>query len=240
MAGTPYQILGPDTLEVSVAVTEGQGVEPDTANPGMVKPWTAGSTKCIGVARTEAAPKGSNAMTNFAPTPRTTGVQWTGDVRVVYAAAAGWMQPLIAAANGQVTPAKANEVQTVTVTGAPTGGTFTLTWSGQTTAAIAYNATAAAVQSALEALSNIAPGDVIVTGAAGGPYTVTFVGVNAGTDVAQMTASGAGLTGGTTPSVTVATTTAGGGTIDALQVIGRCTEPLGVVAGATGRIRLTL
>ena len=44
-----------------------------------------------------------------------------------------------------------------------TGGTFTLTYNGQTTAAIAYNATAAQVQSALEALNNIAPGDVVVT-----------------------------------------------------------------------------
>ncbi|MFW3477497.1 hypothetical protein [Streptomyces microflavus] len=50
-----------------------------------------------------------------------------------------------------------NEVQTLTVTGGPTGGTFTITWSGQTTAAIAYNATAAVVQTALEALSNVAP-----------------------------------------------------------------------------------
>lgn len=103
-----------------------------------------------------------------------------------------------------------NEVQTVTITGGPTGGTFTLTWNGQTTAAIAYNATAAAVQSALEALSNIAPGDVTVTGSAGGPYTVTFGGAQLGEDVAQMTASGAGLTGGTSPAVSISTTTAGG------------------------------
>jgi hypothetical protein len=102
------------------------------------------------------------------------------------------------------------EVQSVTVTGAPTGGTFTLTWSGQTTAAIAYNATAAAVQAALQALSNIGAGNVTVTGANGGPYSVTFTGTLANADVAQMTASGAGLTGGTSPGVTVATTTAGG------------------------------
>lgn len=105
-----------------------------------------------------------------------------------------------------------SEVQTVTITGSPTGGTFTLTFNGQTTAGIAYNAAAAAVQSALEALSNIAPGDVVV---AGGPLpgtsvTVTFSGTYAGTDVAQMTASGAGLTGGTTPAVAVTTTTPGG------------------------------
>jgi len=106
--------------------------------------------------------------------------------------------------------AATNEVQTVTITGSPTGGTFTLTWNSQTTAGIAYNATAATVQSALEALSNIAPGDVTVTGSAGGPYTITFGGAYLGDDVAQMTASGAGLTGGSSPSVSVATTTGGG------------------------------
>jgi hypothetical protein len=105
--------------------------------------------------------------------------------------------------------AVSNEVQTVTITGSPTGGTFTLTWSGQTTAAIAYNATAATVQAALEALSNIAPGDVVVTGNAGGPYTLTWGGTQLGENVAAPTAT-ASLTGGTSPGVTIATTTAGG------------------------------
>lgn len=102
-----------------------------------------------------------------------------------------------------------NEVQTATITGAPTGGTFTLTFSGQTTAAIAYNATAAAVQAALEALSNVNPGDITVTGNAGGPYTLTFGGQYLGDNVASITAT-ASLTGGTSPGVTMATTTAGG------------------------------
>jgi len=102
-----------------------------------------------------------------------------------------------------------NEVQTVTISGGPTGGTFTLTFSGQTTAAIAYNATAATVQTALEALSNINPGDITVTGNAGGPYTVTFGGQYLGDNVAQMSATGS-FTGGSSPTVAVATTTAGG------------------------------
>ena len=104
-----------------------------------------------------------------------------------------------------------SEVQTVTVTGTPTGGTYTLTWTGQTTAAIPYNATAAQVQTALEDLSNIAVGDVTVTG---GPHpgtamSVAFAGANLGEDVAAMTATGS-LTGGSTPAVVIATTTAGG------------------------------
>lgn len=104
-----------------------------------------------------------------------------------------------------------NEVQTITITGTPTGGTYTLTFSGQTTAAIAYNAAAADVQSALEALSNIGVGDVTAAGGPhpGTPITVTFGGQYAGTDVTQMTATGS-LTGGTSPTVTVSTTTPGG------------------------------
>lgn len=102
-----------------------------------------------------------------------------------------------------------NEVQTLTVTGAPAGGTFTITWSGQTTAAIAYNATAAVVQTALEALSNIAPGDVAVTGAAGGPWTLTWGGAQLGENVAAPTTTET-FTGGTSPDITIATTTAGG------------------------------
>lgn len=102
----------------------------------------------------------------------------------------------------------ASEVQTVTITGTPTGGTFTLTWDGQTTAAIAYNATAAAVQSALRALSNMPESGVTVTGGPGPgtPYVVTFYDQ---VNVAQMTATGS-FTGGTSPAVSVATTVGGG------------------------------
>lgn len=105
-----------------------------------------------------------------------------------------------------------SEVQTVTITGAPTGGTYTLTFSGQTTAAIPYNATATQVKTALEALSNVEPGDVLVSG---GPHpgtavVVAFAGQYLGDDVTQMTASGS-FTGGSTPAIAVATTTAGGG-----------------------------
>lgn len=105
--------------------------------------------------------------------------------------------------------AATQEVQTVTITGTPTGGTFTLTYAGQTTAGIAYNAAAAAVLAALEALSNIAPGDVVVGGGPGPgtPWTVTFAAALG--NVAQMTADGTGLTGGVTPAVAVTTTTPG-------------------------------
>lgn len=106
----------------------------------------------------------------------------------------------------------ANEVQTVTINGGPTGGSFTLTFDGSTTAAIAYNATAAAVQAALEGLAVVEPGDITVTGGPlpGTAATVTFQGRFAGKDVAEISADGSGLTGGTAPAVAIATTTQGG------------------------------
>ncbi len=58
---------------------------------------------------------------------------------------------------------KTNETQTVRM-GGTAGGTFALTLDGQTTATLAWDATAAAIQSALEGLSNVEPGDVVATG----------------------------------------------------------------------------
>lgn len=120
-------------------------------------------------------------------------------------------------------PTDVNEVQVITLVGGPTGGTFTLTFSGQTTAGIAYNASAGTVQTALEALSNIAPGDVAITGSAGGPYTCTFGGVYAGVDVSQMTGSGASLTGGTVTVATTQDSVAGINEVERVKITGTAT-----------------
>lgn len=110
-----------------------------------------------------------------------------------------------------------NEVQTVTITGTPAGGTFTLSFKGYTTAAIAFNANAAAVQSALQAIGSIGTNGVTVTGGPGPgtPYVLTFANQLGNQFLPLTTASAAGLTGGTTPTVTVARTTPGVGQYDA-------------------------
>ncbi|WP_395753316.1 hypothetical protein [Prosthecobacter sp.] len=57
----------------------------------------------------------------------------------------------------------------------PTLGTFTLTFGADTTTALAYNITAAALQTALNALASItSAGGVDVTGPDSGPYQVVF------------------------------------------------------------------
>lgn len=104
--------------------------------------------------------------------------------------------------------AGADEVQTLTITGTPTGGTWTASFLGEATGNLAHNASAATVATALKALPTIGVDNVTVSGSAGGPYTVTFVGELAKTNVPLVVTADA-LTGGTSPEVTVAQTTAG-------------------------------
>jgi len=109
-----------------------------------------------------------------------------------------------------------NEVQTLTITA--TSGTFTMTYNGVTTTALAFDASAATVQAALRLLPGLAPENVTVSGSAGGPYTITFVGDLYGIDVPLLTTSDVGLAGGTKTAV-VATSTAGvdGQGVDAVK-----------------------
>jgi hypothetical protein len=89
-----------------------------------------------------------------------------------------------------------NAAYTVAGTGTVTGGTFTLTIGAATTSAIAYNANAATVQAALEALATVGTGNVICTGGAL-PTSVAVQFINALAQTAiTMTADDASITGG--------------------------------------------
>ncbi len=112
------------------------------------------------------------------------------------------------AAREQITcSAPVNEVQTLTITGSPTGGTWTATFKGDTTKPIAYNASPAAVALELASLKTIGAGNVSVGGSVGA-WAVTFQGLLGNTNVPAMTVTGS-LTGGTSPSIAAAQTTAG-------------------------------
>lgn len=104
--------------------------------------------------------------------------------------------------------AGANAVQTVTLTGSPTGGTFTLSYGGQTTSGIAFDATTSTVQTAFTGLSTVGSGNATVSGSAGA-YVVTFASALAARNVLDIIANGSSLTGGTVPSVAVTTTVFG-------------------------------
>lgn len=84
----------------------------------------------------------------------------------------------------------------VEITGAPTGGAFTLILNGTPTAPIAYNAVAAAITSALNGISGVTGLSGITTSGTG-PFAVTLP------SAAVLTATGE-LTGGASPDVIVA------------------------------------
>lgn len=131
-----------------------------------------------------------------------------------------------------------NSVQRLTITGAPTGGTFTITFDGQTTAGIAPGAEAVDVLSALEALSNIDIGDVRVTGGdLPSEYVdIEFRGQYANTAVTLMTTTDS-LTGGSSPESSIAHHITGGTNevyLAMVQHIGEGTARLYQVDAATG------
>jgi len=113
---------------------------------------------------------------------------------------------------GVCTSPNGDDVQTLTQASA-TGGTFTITFGFGTvysTAPIPYNATAAQVQSALQALPNIGAGNMSCTGGALGSSGVvcTFGGALANQPQPIFAINNAGLTG-SSAAVTVAHTTLG-------------------------------
>ncbi len=111
-------------------------------------------------------------------------------------------------ANGQ------NEVQLLSFTGVPTSGDFTLTYGALTTTNIDFDATAADVKAALEALGGgLSLTNVSVTGTIGTSLTITFYGNVALTNVAQLSATTSLLNGVTTINITPSTTTEGGNSI---------------------------
>lgn len=103
-----------------------------------------------------------------------------------------------------------DSVQTITITGTPTGGTFTVASGGNSYTA-AYNVSAAALQTAIQGWGGVYS-TVTVTGTAGTSYVVTFPSItpNVASAAAPITVNGKNLTGGTTPTATVAASGQGG------------------------------
>lgn len=118
--------------------------------------------------------------------------------------------------NAGAPAAGTNEVQTLTIGGTPTGGTFTLTFQGYTTGAITWSATnatlLASINAALDLLPNVLTAGIVATAgtltAGIGTVVLTFSGGNvAKRAVATMTASSS-LTG-TSPTLAIVETTPG-------------------------------
>lgn len=131
---------------------------------------------------------------------------WVSTETAAEAIAAG--DDVALTASGLVTAATAavNEVSKITITA--TGGTYTITYAGQTTTALQYNETAANITTALVALSNVASGDLVASGT-GATRTITAGGTFVSADLADLTVNDALATGGDVTIETVAQGSAG-------------------------------
>jgi len=112
----------------------------------------------------------------------------------------------------------ANEVQTLSVTGTPTAGTFKLRYMGypgaetdETTTALTFDEASADVDAALEALTSIGVADVACAGGPlpGTPITITFETLLAAKPIYPLQLTAIALTGGTEPAPSIARTTRG-------------------------------
>jgi hypothetical protein len=182
---------------------EGIAVSPPDGNPdtGTVFLADPGNHRIDTFSPDGSSPSLFGSVANFEPqTPRTVAVDSRG---IVYASAAeGRIERYDSEnANGGGTGFLApilqpvDEVQRINI--GATAGKFKLSFGGDTTPDLPFNASAGEVQAALRALPSIGSPNVNVSGGPGGgfsPYAVTFGGALAATDVEQITVSD-----GTTP-----------------------------------------
>ena len=110
----------------------------------------------------------------------------------------------------------AASVQSIAVTGTPTGGTFELVFQNVATAPLPYNATSGQVAAALNNIAGISSqGGVTCTG---GPFPTAAIvatfGVNGLQPLIAVPGQAIALTGGTAPTMTVTATTPGNGQYD--------------------------
>jgi NHL repeat-containing protein len=165
--------------------------------------------------------------------------QFTADGAFVRA----WGRDVVQAGKpGDDSPASA--VRTLTVDAS--AGTFTLTFKGQTTGDLAFDASAATVQAALQGLGSIGVGNVTVTpagatgGAGGGtPYVITYAGTLASSAQPTITtASGSTPLAGGAATATVQNTVAGSSGFEVCNTAVDCKQ--GVAGGTAGAFANTL
>jgi hypothetical protein len=146
-----------------------------------------------------------------------------------------WGRDVVAAGKaGDKPPASA--VQTLTVTA--TAGKYTLEFQGQKTGELAFDASAAEIQTALTGLSRIGSGNVEVTGASS-PFTITFKAALANNPEPDIVAASSliePLSGG---SASVATATPGSTGFEICSNAADCQKP-GAATNTAGAFATTI
>lgn len=111
----------------------------------------------------------------------------------------------------------ANEIQKITPSTVPTGGSWKIVYDGAASVAIASGSNAATVQAAAEGIAAIGSGNVSVTGDESSGFTFEFIGSLANTNMLTLSYQDNTLT--IAGSATFATTQDGGGGQNEVQTI---------------------
>ncbi|WP_164103410.1 dockerin type I domain-containing protein [Candidatus Laterigemmans baculatus] len=218
------------------------------SGPSEPLPFDATSSEVLqALADLSTVPAGSIDVTGPAGGPWTVEFQGslgaTDQPAIVANGAALTSSIAASVAQTQTAVGATNEIQRISVPAAATGGTFRLSFNGDTTAPIPGNATVSQVQAALHALSSIGnPGNVVVTGSTGGPWDVEFTNELRGRNQPAITTVNTDLRGGV--SVLAAELVAGNGTneVHSLSTNGatagtfRLTFDNGTFARSTGEL----
>lgn len=102
-----------------------------------------------------------------------------------------------------------DEVQTITFSATPTGGSFKINYDGEITAAILFSEGSTEVQTALRALSNTSATGITVSGSFAAGFTVTFGGDDGKQDQILLAENSNTLTNGGAVTITVTETAPG-------------------------------
>lgn len=112
--------------------------------------------------------------------------------------------------------AAVNEIQRIAFSAVPTAGNWSLDFDGQVTASLAFNANAAAVQTALNDLSNLS--GVSVSGDYTAGFNVTFAGADGAKDQSMLVVASNTLTSPGAVTITITETTKGVSPVDTRAV----------------------
>lgn len=102
-----------------------------------------------------------------------------------------------------------DEIQDITFSATPTGGSFKLDYNGEITAAILSSEGAAEVQAALRALTNTSTTGITVSGSFAAGFTITFAGDDGKQEQPILIEDSNTLTNGGAVTITIAETTPG-------------------------------
>lgn len=127
-----------------------------------------------------------------------------------------------------------DEVQTITFSAVPDSGTWKLSFEGVETAVLAFNANAAAVQAALNALPGLST--VVVTGSFAGGFVVTFAGADGKQAQALLVFSLNTLLNGVTPVTPTVTETTPGVPQASVSMTAEVTGPIPAFKGTLTNI----